>query len=140
MSIINTSGWPQDLDTIEQLMYFLNQLGGGNALAPLATVVANGGNAPTFPTPVTLVSGTAQQSPSLTAKVRYFIQITGGTAGTVKVDIGAANTVTQNLIPATAANAVASQVLVIDVPAGWYIKVTTSVATIVASTVVATGL
>jgi len=94
--------------------------------------------APTFGTQ-TFSSGTAVQN-TATVSAKYFIGITGGTAGTVKVDIGPTNSVADNLIPATAANAVASQTLVIDVPAGWYIKVTVAVATIVASSVVATGL
>ncbi len=119
-------------------MAFINDLGGGNALAPLLAVVNNAPNAPTFTT-ATLVSGTAQQNTS-TAKAKYYIGINGGTAGTVKVDIGPTSGVADNLIPATAANAVASQTLVIDVPAGWYIKVTVTVATIVANTVVATGI
>ena len=93
---------------------------------------------PTFTT-ATFVSGTAQQN-TAAVKAKYFIGITGGTAGTVKVDVGPTSAVADNLIPATAANAVASQTLVIDVPAGWYIKVTVSAATIVASSVVATGL
>jgi hypothetical protein len=94
---------------------------------------------PAFTT-VTLTSGSAHQNTG-TTKQKYFIGITGGTAGTVQVDISPDDfTTTHNLIPATAANAVASQTLVIDVPAGWYIKVTVSVATIVASSVVATDL
>lgn len=94
---------------------------------------------PTFTT-VTLTSGSAHQNAG-TTKQKYFIGITGGTAGTVQVDISPDDfTTTHNLIPATAANAVASQTLVIDVPAGWYIKVTVAVATIVASSVVATDL
>ena len=94
--------------------------------------------APTFTT-ATLVSGTAQAN-AAAVSAKYFIGITGGSAGTVKVDIGPDSSVAHNLIPATAANAVASQTLVIDVPAGWFIKVTVAVATIVASSVVATGL
>jgi hypothetical protein len=94
--------------------------------------------APTFAT-ATFVSGTAQQN-AAAVSAKYFIGITGGSAGTVKVDIGPTSAVADNLIPATAANAVASQTLVIDVPAGWYIKVTVVTATIVAFSVVATGL
>jgi hypothetical protein len=139
MSIINPTPIGANLDTFEQLATWVNDLGGGNALAALESVINNAPNAPTFTT-VTLTSGTAAQNAG-TAKQKYFIGITGGTAGTVKVDISPDNfTTTHNLIPATAANAVASQTLVVDVPAGWYIKVTVSVATIVASSVVATGL
>ena len=93
---------------------------------------------PTFGT-VTFVSGTAQQN-TAAVKAKYFIGITGGTAGTVKIDVGPTSSTADNVIPATAANAVASQTLVVDVPAGWFIKVTVAVATIVASSVVATGL
>lgn len=138
MAIINPDPIGENLDTAAQLINWVNDLGGGNALAALEAVINNAPNAPTFST-ATLVSGTAQQNTSA-SKARYYIGITGGSAGTVKVDIGPANTVADNLIPATAANAVASQTLAIDVPAGWWIKVTVTVATIVASSVVATGL
>ena len=138
MSIINPSPLGSNLDTIEQIMAFINDLGGGNALAPLQALVNNAPNAPTFTT-VTLTSGTAVQNAG-TAKQKYYVGITGGTAGTVKVDIGPTSACADNLVPAAAANAVASQVIPVDVPAGWYIKVTVTVATINANTVVATGI
>ena len=139
MSIINPGPLGSNQDTVEQMMAFINGLGGGNALAPLLSLVANAPNAPAFPTAVTLVSGT----PSVNAsgkKAKYFIGITGGASGTVGVTVTDLTPTVHTLIPVVAANAVASQQIQVDVPAGWSITVTTSVATINASTVIATGL
>lgn len=78
---------------------------------------------------VALTSGTAVQD--ATGKdSQWYIPITGGSAGTVKVDIGPTSGVANTIIAATAANAVASQTLSVRLPAGWYIKVTVAVATI----------
>lgn len=85
---------------------------------------------------MTLVSGTGQANPSATKWATIYVGITGGSAGTVKVDIGPTISCADNLIPATAANAVASQTLTIRVPPGGFVKVTTVTATIVASSVV----
>ena len=77
----------------------------------------------------TLTSGTAIQNPS-SALAFLALGVTGGTAGTVKVDIGPTSACANNVFPATAANAVASQNILVPVPAGWYVKVTVTVATI----------
>jgi hypothetical protein len=139
MSIINPGPIGTLLDTPEQLITWVNDLGGGNALAALETVIANNPT-PTFAT-VTLVSGTPHVNAGA-AKQRYFVGITGGTAGTVGITVTdtAGTPVTHTLVPVVAANAVASQVFDVPVPAGWSITVTVSVATINASTVVTTGL
>ena len=86
---------------------------------------------------VTLTSGTAVQNTASTGAI-YYVGITGGTSGTVSVAIGATSATSTTVIPATVGNAVASQTLTVQVPTGWYIKVTTSVATINASTVIVT--
>jgi len=86
---------------------------------------------------VTLTSGTAVQNTASTGAI-YYIGITGGTAGTVLVAIGATSATATTIIPAVAGNAANSQTLTVKVPTGWYIKVTTSVATINASTVIVT--
>lgn len=137
MSIINPGPLGANLDTIEQIMAFIDGLGGGNGLAPLEQVVANNA-APSFAT-TTLTSGTAHLN-ATTAKQLYFVGITGGSAGTVGITLTDTNSVVHTVVPVTAADAVASQSFIIPVPAGWSITVTTSVATIDASTVVATGL
>lgn len=81
---------------------------------------------------VALTSGTAVQD-ATGRNTTWYIPITGGSAGTVKVEIGIDNTVAHTIIPATAADAVASQVLTIRLPANWWIKVTVAVATIAAN-------
>lgn len=86
---------------------------------------------------VALVSGTAVQD-ATGKNSTWYIPITGGSAGTVKVDIGIDNTVAHTIIPATAADAVASQVLTVKLPANWWIKVTVAVATISANAQVQT--
>lgn len=127
-----------DVDTIEQIVSFVNQLGGGPAVAALAA--AAGTSAPTFAT-VTLSSGVAHVNAADVTET-YYVAITGGEAGTVEVQLidTQESPVTHTIVPATAADAVASQVIPVRVPAGWSIVVTTSVATIVASTVVTTGI
>ena len=77
----------------------------------------------------TLTSGTALQNTG--GSLAFLcLGITGGTAGTVKVDIGPTSACADNLFPATAADAVASQNITVPVPIGWYVKVTVAVATI----------
>jgi hypothetical protein len=95
---------------------------------------------PTFAA-VTLSSGVAHVNATGLKQV-YRVGITGGSAGTVGITITdtAAEPVTHTLVPVVAANAVASQVFDVPVPPGWSITVTTSVATINASSVVTTGL
>jgi hypothetical protein len=137
MSIINPGGIGSGLDTIEQIMTFINDLGGGNGLAPLEQVVANN-SAPSFAT-ITLSSGVAHVN-ATASKQLYFVGITGGTAGTVGITVTDLSSTVHTIIPVVAADAVSSQSFVIPVPAGWSITVTTSVATINANTVVATGL
>jgi hypothetical protein len=80
---------------------------------------------------LTLVSGTAYQDPT-GRKTTVVIPITGDTAGTVGVAIGPTSGVAHSVVPVVAANAVASQVLSIPLPANWFIKVTASVATVTA--------
>lgn len=85
----------------------------------------------------TLVSGTALQD-ATGVGTTWYIPITGGTAGTVKVEVGPTEAVAHTIIAATAANAVASQTLTVKLPANWWIKVTTSVATIPANARIST--
>jgi hypothetical protein len=83
---------------------------------------------PEFSEP-TLVSGTAQQD-ATGVGTTWYIPIVGGTAGTVKVEIGPVEATAHTIIPATAANAVSGQTLTVKLPAKWWIKVTTTVATV----------
>jgi hypothetical protein len=138
LSIIDPSAIGTNLDTFEQIQSFINQLGGGAALAPLQAIV--GATAPVFSTH-TFVSGAGYVN-ATALKQKAYVQITGGTAGTVGVTLTdtAASPVTHTLIAVVAANAVASQVLEIPIPAGWTATVTTSVAIIAASSVVVAGL
>lgn len=101
-----------------------SQVGRANATLP----TANAGDVKSL----TLVSGTAQLE-TTGRKSKVYVQITGGSSGTVKVDIGPTSAVAKTLVAATAANAAASQVLTIDLPANWYIKVTVVTATIAAA-------
>lgn len=87
---------------------------------------------------VALTSGTAVQD-ATGKNTTWYIPITGGTAGTLKVEIGPTSGVANAIVPATAADAVASQLLTIKLPAHWYLKVTVTVATISASAQVVTG-
>lgn len=87
---------------------------------------------------VALVSGTAVQDATGNDST-WYVPITGGSAGTVKVDIGPDNTVANTIVAATAANAVASQTLTVKLPANWFIKVTVVTATIAASAQVVTS-
>jgi hypothetical protein len=87
---------------------------------------------------VELVSGTAKQD-TTGKNTTYYIPITGGTAGTVKVEVGPTSATAIEVIAPTAANAVASQTLTIKLPAKWFVKVTVSVATIPAKAQVVTG-
>lgn len=127
-----------DVDTESQIVNFVNLLGGGPAVAALAQ--AAGTTAPTFTTH-TFVSGTGYVNAAAT-KAKAYVQITGGSAGTVGITLTdtQASPVTHTLVAVTAANGVASQVFEIPIPAGWTATVTVSVATIVASSVITTGL
>lgn len=87
---------------------------------------------------VALTSGTAVQDATGKSST-WYIPITGGSAGTLAVAIGVDNTVAHVIVPATAADAVASQLLTIKLPANWWIKVTVTVATISANAQVVTG-
>jgi hypothetical protein len=80
---------------------------------------------------LTLVSGTAYQDTTGKPSTVY-VPLTGGSAGTVKVEIGPTSGVAKLIHPLVAANAVASQLLSIRLPALWFIKVTVSVAAITA--------
>jgi len=108
---------------------------GSNQVSVVATSVQGGTVASST---VTLTSGTAVQNTASTSAT-YYVGITGGTAGTVAVAIGSTSAASTIIVPATANNAVASQTLSIRVPSNWYIKVTTSIATINASTVIVTA-
>jgi hypothetical protein len=90
---------------------------------------------PVVESTVTLASGTAVQN-GTADWLDVFVGITGGASGTVKVDIGPTSACADNLIPAAAGNAVASQTLTVPVPPGWFFKVTTTVATINAASVI----
>jgi hypothetical protein len=127
-----------DVDTIEQITAFVELLGGGPAVAALAA--AAGTTAPVFSTH-TFVSGAGYVN-ATALKQKAYVQITGGTAGTVGITLTdiAGTPVTHTLVAVTAANAVASQVFEIPIPAGWTATVTVSVATIVASSVITAGL
>jgi hypothetical protein len=84
---------------------------------------------------VTLTSGTAVQNTATTSATHY-VGITGATSGTVSVAIGSTSATATTIVPSVANNAVSSQVIPVTVPAGWWVKVTTSAATINASTVI----
>jgi len=93
------------------------------------------GGLPSAGTTQTFTSGTAVQNTASTWAT-YYIGITGGAAGTVSVAIGSTSAATTTIIPAATGNAVSSQTVHIRVPSSWWIKVTTSVATINASSVI----
>lgn len=82
-------------------------------------------------TSLTLVSGTPYQDTTGKPSTVY-VPITGAGGGTVKVEIGPDNTVANTIHPLVAANAVASQLLTIRLPANWWIKVTVATASITA--------
>lgn len=78
---------------------------------------------------VTLKSGEAIQD-ATGVGTTWYIPVVGGTAGTVKIEIGPAEATAHTIIPATAANAVSGQTLTVKLPAKWWIKPTVSVATL----------
>ena len=106
-------------DAAEQLLALLN-----NNISPAISSVA-------------LSSGTAVQD-ATGRTTTWTIPITGGTAGTVKVEIGPTNAVATTYIALVAANAVASQVLTVKLPATYWIKVTVATATIAGNATVIT--
>jgi len=109
---------------------------GGSALGHVSLVSTSvQGGVPSAGGTVTLTSGTAVQNTASTWAT-YYVAITGGTAGTVTVALGSTSATTTVIIPTVAGNAVSSQVIPVRVPSMWYLKVTTSVATINASTVI----
>ena len=108
--------------------------GSANSHVSLVSTSVQGGAATAGGT-VTLTSGTAVQNTASTSAT-YYVAITGATGGTVSVSLGSTSATSTNIIPATASNAVSSQVIPVTVPAGWWIKVTTTTATINASTVI----
>lgn len=109
---------------------------GGSAIQHVSVYSASvQGGLPSAGSTVTLTSSVASQNTNSTWAT-YYIGITGGASGTVKVDIGPTSATTTNIIPAAANNATSGQTLHIRIPAGWYLKVTTSVATINASSVI----
>lgn len=83
-----------------------------------------------------LVSGTAFHDSTGKPSV-FVVQITGGSAGTVKVETSVDGSTYIVQVAATAANAVASQTIRQPVPAFGYIKVTVVTATIAAAVQVA---
>lgn len=82
-----------------------------------------------------LTSGTAIQNPT-SSWAFLCCDIALGSAGTVKADIGPTSACADNVIPATAANAAASQKLFVPVPPGWFVKITVAVATISAANLI----
>lgn len=76
-----------------------------------------------------LVSGTGVQL-STAAGAMLVLDITGGSAGTVKIELSADGVTYTTVVPATAANAVASHGRTVRVPIGYFVKVTVAVATI----------
>lgn len=80
---------------------------------------------------LTLTSGTAYQD-TTGRKTSVVIPWTGGTAGTIGVKIGPVSPPTHIVLPVVAANAVASGVISVPLPANWYIEATASVAAITA--------
>jgi hypothetical protein len=125
-----------DVDTTEQIINFINQIGGGPAVAELAAVA--GTTAPVFSTH-TFVSGTPYVNSSA-VKQTARVQVNGASGGTVGVTLTDTQDVTHTLIPVTAADAVATQDFVIPIPPGWSATVTVATATIVASSVITSGL
>ena len=93
------------------------------------------GGAPAAGGTVTLTSGTAVQNTNTTSAT-YYVAITGAASGTVSIAIGSTSSTSTVVVPSTTANAAASQVIPVDVPSGWWIKVTTATATINPSTVI----
>lgn len=106
-------------DAAEQLLALLN-----NSLNPAISSVA-------------LTSGTAVQD-ATGKNTTWVIPITGGSAGTVKVEIGPTNAVATTVVALVAANAVASQTITVKLPANWYIKVTVATAAIAGNATVTT--
>lgn len=96
--------------------------------------IAGVNTAPLVTTP-TLVSGTAQRFYSDRDCVAY-VNVTGGASGTCEVQIGPTSAVANTLATSMAAGTGTDMLLTIKLPAGWYLKVTVSVATIAATTVV----
>ena len=108
--------------------------GSANAHVSLVSTSVQGGVVTAGGT-VTLTSGTAVQN-TATTSATYYVGITGATSGTVLVAIGSTSATATTIVPSVANNAVSSQVIPVTVPAGWWVKVTTSAATINASTVI----
>ena len=106
---------------------------GSNQVSLVSTSVQGG--VPSSGGTVTLTSGTASQNTTSTSQT-WYVAITGATSGTVAVAIGATSSASTVIVPSTASNAVSSQVIPVNVPSGWWIKVTTTTATINASTVI----
>ena len=112
-----------------------HQTGGyGSGQVSLVSTSVQGG-VPSSGGTVTLTSGTASQNTTSTSQT-WYVAITGATSGTVAVAIGATSSASTVIVPSTASNAVSSQVIPVNVPSGWWIKVTTTTATINASTVI----
>lgn len=88
--------------------------------------------------PLTVVSGTAQQDATgLPSNV--YVNVTGGTSGTVTVAIGPTNATATTIV--TAGNATLNQTVDFNLPAGWFFKVTLGgSAAIGAGSVQVTGL
>lgn len=93
------------------------------------------GGSPALSTP-TVVSGTAQQDVTgLPSEV--YVAITGGAAGTVKVDVGPTSGVADAIIPNR--DATLSQSAHFRLPAGWWFKVTVGGSAAIASAKQLTG-
>ena len=84
-----------------------------------------GGFTPTFTSNVSFTSGTAVQN-TAACYATYYIFIGGAATGTVAVAIGPNNTCANVIVPSSASNAANNHAITVRVPAGWYIKITTT--------------
>lgn len=103
MALPNAGVYATGLDKAEQLEQLLQAITNPSTVA------------------LTVVSGTAQQDTTgLPSNV--YVNITGGTSGTVTVAIGPTNAVADTII--SLGNATLNQTVDFNLPAGWFFKVT----------------
>lgn len=86
-------------------------------------------------TTVSMTSGTAVQNP-FSQTSTFYLNVNGATGGTVTVAIGPTTSNLTTVVPSQASNAATSHLIPVPVPANWYIKVTTTTATLYATTTV----
>jgi len=84
-----------------------------------------GGFAPVFTSGLSITSGTAIQN-TAACFATYYIFIGGNSNGTVSVAFGPTSACANTVIPSSANNASTNHAITVRVPAGWYLKVTTS--------------